>query len=168
MRKYYAVMILLAGTVCGIARADAVVSGDVYVQLFDFSVQYPTTALCSESGSSYSSLSLSCGGDIFGGASASIYAGVGPIYGNVVGSVNPPGSLPSGFTNEYADFTLSVNGMYMLTGGTGYGYVDLFTSNSAGGGPSFYGTCSLTLDGQSVNCGGDLGPEDFLFYVPYK
>ena len=61
-------------------------------------------------------------------------------------------------------YDLSVDGTYMLTGGTGYGYADL-TVLSDDHYDTGYPTCSITFAGQTQDCAyGSPTP----FYVPYN
>jgi hypothetical protein len=77
---------------------------------------------------------------------------------------------PAYTTYGVADFDLSVDGTYMLTGGTGYGYayvtVDEFTHGEGGGGA--FSECAITLDGQTELCDEPGIPYQYAFYVPYN
>jgi len=161
MKKLLAVLFLLSLAAATNAKADSLITGSVFNR--DLSGN-----TCSDSGSSSSGLSLSCGtpsGSFNTNGNVSLVANIGDTSGYAdeeaqSGSDNHDTEL----TYETESYDLSVTGMYMLTGGTGYGYVDLSTSLSKGTLGSFP-QCTLTFDGQSLDCsvGGDL-----IAYVPYN
>ncbi len=153
-------LIVVAATTC--ASADTLISGSVYDRNLSGNV-------CTQSGSSAGSLSMSCGSAI-----NSNYASLTAIVGDTSGAVgvfadsfeniNSPAFTTVGKVN----FDLSVDGTYTLTGGSGYGYayvlIDDFTHGEGGGGT--FSECAITLDGQTKSC--DPGLNLFSFYVPYN
>jgi hypothetical protein len=155
-----AFLIVVAATTC--ARADTLISGSVYDRNLSNNV-------CTQSGSSASSLSIACGSAVNSNY-ASLIATVGDTNGTVgvfadsFENMNSPAFTTVGKVN----FDLSVDGTYMLTGGTGYGYayvlIDDFTHGEGGGGT--FSECAITLDGQTQQC--DPGLNLLSFYVPYN
>jgi hypothetical protein len=155
-----AFLIVVAAATC--ARGDTLISGSVYDRNL-------TNNVCTQSGSSAGALSMACGSAINSNY-ASLIAAVGDTSGTV-------GVFADSFENMYSpafttvgkvDFDLSVDGTYMLTGGTGYGYayvlIDDFTYGEGGGGT--FSECAITLDGQTQQC--DPGLNVLSFYVPYN
>jgi hypothetical protein len=154
-----AFLIVVAATTC--ARGDSLISGSVYNRDLNNNV-------CAQSGSSTGGLSLGCASST---APASLTATVGETSGSVDAFASSFEDIhsPMYTTDAVVDFDLSVDGTYMLTGGTGYGYayvtVDEF-SNGEGGGGSF-SECTITLDGQTDLCEPDIAYQ-YAFYVPYN
>jgi hypothetical protein len=155
-----AFLIVLAAT-C--ARGDTLVSGSVYNRNLSGNV-------CTTSGSSAGALSLACIGD--GGVdSATLAANVGDTSGIVMANATSYETYPA-MSYATVNYDLSVDGTYMLTGGTGYGYADL-TVLSDKGTLGSYPMCTLTLDGQTQTnaCGSPgfgIGGGVYQFYVPYN
>jgi hypothetical protein len=155
-----AFLIVVAATTC--ARGDSLISGSVYSRDLNNNV-------CTQSGSSTGGLSLAC-------ASSTAPASLTATMGETSGSVNAfASSFEDVHSSEYTtiavvDFDLSVDGTYMLTGGTGYGYayvtVDESTHGNGGGGD--FSVCSITLDGQTELCDAPGIPYQYAFYVPYN
>jgi PEP-CTERM motif len=149
-----AFLILVAATTC--ARGDSLISGSVYNRDLSNNV-------CNQSGSSASTLSLACG--------ASLTATVGDTSGTVGAYASSYEDIHSPALTTYGvvDFDLSVNGNYMLTGGTGYGYayvtLDELTHGEGGGGT--FSECAITIDGQTEFCNPGAATQ-FAFYVPYN
>jgi hypothetical protein len=155
-----AFLTVVAATTC--ASADTLIAGSVYDRNL-------TNNVCTQSGSSASTLSMACGSAI-----NSNYASLTATVGDTSGAVNV---FADSFENVYSpafttvgkvNFDLSVDGTYMLTGGTGYGYayvlIDDFTHGEGGGGT--FSQCAITLDGQTQLC--DPGLNLLSFYVPYN
>jgi PEP-CTERM motif len=154
-----AFLIVVAATTC--ARGDSLISGSVYTRDLNNNV-------CTQGGSSTGGLSLAC-------ASSTAPASLTATMGATTGSVNV---FASSFENGYSPasttavvgFDLSVDGTYLLTGGTGYGYayvtVDESTHGNGGGGA--FSECSITLDGQTELCDEPGIPYLYAFYVPYN
>jgi hypothetical protein len=159
MKKLFAALFLLCLASTTPAKADAIVSGSVYNKDLSGNV-------CTGGGSSSSSLSLTCGSTSdYNNGYASLVANVSDTSGSVheelqSGSANHDLDL----TVDSEDYSLSVTGMYILTGGTGYGTVNLYTSLSKGSLGNLP-RCTLTFDGQTQSCdaGGVL-----TAYVPYN
>jgi hypothetical protein len=155
-----AFLIVVAATTC--ARGDSLISGSVYNRDLNNNV-------CTQSGSSTGGLSLGCASST---APASLTATVGETSGSVNAFASSLENIysPAYTTFAVVDFNLSVDGSYMLTGGTGYGYayvtVDEF-SNGEGGGGSF-SECAITLDGQTELCDAPGVAYQYAFYVPYN
>jgi hypothetical protein len=151
-----AFLIVVAATTC--ARGDTLIAGSVYNRDLSNNV-------CAQGGSSASNLSLACGGG------ASLTATLGETHGAVgaYASSYEDFTSPAFTTYGMVNFDLSVDGTYMLTGGTGYGYayvtLDEFTHGEGGGGT--FSECAITVDGQTQLC--DPGAaHQFAFYVPYN
>ena len=151
-----AFLIVLAAT-C--ARGDTLVSGSVYNRDLSGNV-------CMSSGTSAGALSLACTGD-GGGDSATLTAIVGDTSGMVTANAQSAEAFQA-VSYATVDYDLSVDGTYMLTGGTGYGYADLtlFTYKGVLGDDP---TCTLTLDGQTQsNACAYYIDAVWQFYVPYN
>jgi hypothetical protein len=154
-----AFLIVVAATTC--ARGDSLISGSVYSRDLKNNV-------CTQSGSSTGGLSLGC-------ASSTAPASLTATMGETSGSVNAFASSfesnsPFNTTFAVVDFDLSVDGTYLLTGGTGYGYayvtVDESTRGNGGGGA--FSECAITLDGQTELCDEPGVAYQYAFYVPYN
>jgi hypothetical protein len=149
-----AFLIVVAATTC--ARGDTLVTGSVYNSDLSGNV-------CTQSGSSAGSLSLACG--------ATLTANVGDTSGAVTAyaSSYEDISSPAYTTHGAVDFDIAVDGTYMLTGGTGYGYayvtLDEFTNGEGGGGT--FSQCAITLGGQTELCNPGAAYQ-FSFYAPYN
>lgn len=147
----------VAITACNCARGGTIVSGSVFDQDLNGNTYM-------SSGVSSSSLSLAAGGPGLG--SASLIANLGDTSGtlSVVLQSTMQQNPFNPSTLSTVSYDLSVDGIYMLTGGTGYGYADLTVSD---GGVDDTGDpiCSITFAGQTQGCAyGVITP----FYVPYN
>jgi hypothetical protein len=81
-------------------------------------------------------------------------------------SLSSPGMSTLALTN----LSWAIDGTYILTGGSGDGYVDWSASSyryGAGGGGVF-GPCSITLNGVTENCDLNAGYASGSFLVPYN
>jgi hypothetical protein len=147
--------------VCICARGDTLISGSVFNQ--DLSGNTSTS-----SGVSSNGLSLAVGSPE---PSLEGYASLIANVGDTSGTLSALGESSEGQNGFFESATmgsvtydLSVDGTYMLTGGTGYGYADLTVFSDdhyATGSP----TCSITFAGQTQDCAyGGITP----FYVPYN
>lgn len=139
------------------AHADSVVSGTVSLTGPNYS--------CSQSGSSGTSLSLSCADASSPSNFASLTGSATPTV--VQGALNLE-NLTSFLTSYHASgsLSLSMDGLYMLTGGTGYGYANWAVSASPLHDGSF-GPCSVTFGGVTQFCDPSNGLQMGSFYVPY-
>jgi hypothetical protein len=83
-------------------------------------------------------------------------------YGNPMA----PGMTTLALTN----LSWGIDGTYILTGGSGYGYVDWSaTSYRYGeGGGGLFGPCSITLNGVTEACDLNSGSASGSFLVPYN
>jgi hypothetical protein len=142
----------------GIARADMIVTGTA------------GSTGCSSSSSS-TSLSLYCADPASPGSYTSLIANLGDTSGNaqIFEATEQLGQIS---TSANASLLVSIDGTYMLTGGTGYGYATV-TFDGTTFGPSF--SCgTIELGGVSDRCyWQDLPPYGSwtlsdTFYVPYN
>jgi len=158
--------VLLAGiaTAAG-AHADEIVSGSI-------SNQNPK-GVCSSSSSSSASISLACVSASAADGSAQLNASVTPLTAsmqvNLSSYENPPQSGMS--TLAEASLSFTIDGTYVLTGGTGNGTViwtaDSFRHGEGGGG--VFGPCSITIAGLTETCDLNAGvPLTGTFIVPYN
>ncbi len=158
--------VLLAGiaTAAG-AHADEIVSGSI-------SNQNPK-GICSSSSSSSTSISLACVSASATEGSAQLNASVTPLTAsmqvNLSSYENPPQSGMS--TLAEASLSFTIDGTYVLTGGTGNGTViwtaDSFRHGEGGGG--VFGPCSITIAGLTETCDLNAGvPLTGTFIVPYN
>jgi hypothetical protein len=121
---------------------------------------------CSAAGSSISTLSVTCGSAAPSQEGfASLTANVGDTSGYVDALATSYSGMFPNATRSSASFSLSVDGTYMLTGGTGFGYADLSVSAQDLFNGSASPQCTLTFDGQTINCSGGAFQ---AFYVPYN
>ena len=77
---------------------------------------------------------------------------------------------PGTTTLALASLSWSIDGIYTLTGGSGYGYVDwsgTFYRYGEGGG-GLFGPCSITLNGVTETCDLNSGSASGSFLVPYN
>jgi hypothetical protein len=163
MKVRSAAFFLLICAGCLFARADVLVTGYASNRDVDGTV-------CDSSGTSSSSLFVSCGDKSKGYSSVS--ADVGATSGSAsvdfYSWLEPP--IVRGIsTYTTASFSISIDGTYLLTGGTGYGYVDWTVDgylNGEGGGGNF-GPCEIELDGITENCD-PKGDASGSFYIPYN
>lgn|ERR1039458_8450586 len=155
MRACYITLFAVVFCFCTLARADSIVSGAISFIGSDDS--------CAASGTSIGVLDLSCGN-----------MQAGPFWGSVTGSASPTNVQAATLmqttysSSGHSSFTLSMDGLYMLTGGEGFGYANwsLFTQNSEAG-PGYFGPCSVTVDGVTEPCYPDAGDQMGSIYVPY-
>lgn len=159
--------VLLAGfaTAAG-AHGDEIVSGSI-------SNQNLSGGLCSSSTSSSTSISLACVSGSATGGSAQLNASVTPLTASMLvnlSSYETP-AQPGMTTVAEANLSFTIDGMYVLTGGTGYGTV-IWTASSfrhGEGGGGVFGPCSLTIAGVTETCDLNAGvPLTGTFSVPYN
>lgn len=159
------VLILAVLAASGIARGSVIVTGAVsYTDFVDGS------GVCSSSSASASSLSLYCG-DSTGGST--LTANVGDTSGNAQ-IEESTAELQRQPTSSSASFDVSIDGTYMLTGGTGYGYATWTMDDNMDGGS--FGPCTVSVGGVTEYCTIDLGASPFpfvwtasgSFLVPYN
>ena len=160
MERHLAAFFLALGTCTALAHADSTVSGFL-------NINGPSIS-CNQSASATTSIDFSCTptsitdwGYLRASASAiSVYAWT---------------EMQTGFTgkpetNAYGQsgFQLSMDGLYMLTGGTGFGLAtwSLETENSVYG-PGAW-RCSVTLNGVTETCDTHQHSQTGSFYVPYN
>jgi hypothetical protein len=147
------------------AHADEIVSGSI-------SNQPLSGSPCSSSSSSSSSISLGCAGSATNGQ-AQLNASVTPLSASMevsLSSYEEP-TQPGMTTVAEANLSFTIDGTYVLTGGTGYGTVtwsaDSFRYGEGGGG--LFGPCSITIDGVTETCDLNAGvPLTGTFIVPYN
>jgi hypothetical protein len=159
--KTAAFLVVIAA--CSCARGDTMISGSVFNQDLSGNTS-------SASGVSSSSLSLAVGSPQ---PSLDGYASLIANVGDTSGGVSALGESSQVYTGSpfgwsisegIVSYDLSVDGTYMLTGGTGYGYADLIVSDHDWY-DSGYPTCWITFAGQTQDCAyGGITP----FYVPYN
>jgi hypothetical protein len=144
----------------GIARADAILTGTV-------SVTYPNGGGTLTDSGSGSSILLHVGS---GQPFSTISGNVGPTSGTVTASMGADFIPPAFFTTASADYTLSVTGKYMLTGGTGIGLADWTVYGfTLGSGPAQWTSCSITFGGITEICSPGFGsPSIGSFLVPFN
>lgn len=166
MRLSFAAVLLVLLAASASAHADTLATGSVFNRDL-------AGVVCSHSQSSASSLSLSCGSlTPVSEGFASLTANVGDTAGSMHALVNSWEDFTHpGFTTfASTSFSLSVNGTYMLTGGTGLGLVtwttDAFRHGEGGGGN--FGPCTLNLAGVSEDCNMNAGSASGSFLVPYN
>jgi hypothetical protein len=139
-----------------VARADSIVSGAI-------SFTGPNDS-CAANGTSTGTLDMNCESTRGGEVWASLTGSASPT--------NVQAEISLGTDNFYyatGSFTVSMDGLYMLTGGEGFGYANwsLWTRNSMGG-PGYFGPCSVTVGGVTELCYPEAGYETDSFYVPYN
>ena len=158
---------LLAGLAMAAgAHADELVSGSV-------SNQSLGGGACSSRSSSSTSISLACISGSVTGGSAQVNASVTPLTAsmqvNLSSYENP--AQPGMTTVAEANLSFTIDGTYVLTGGTGYGTV-IWTADSyryGAGGGGVFGPCSLTIAGVTETCDLNAGvPLSGTFIVPYN
>jgi hypothetical protein len=165
MRLINAAALLAALTIAGYAYGDTIVTGSV-------SNQNLTGGHCSSTAASSNSVSLNCGSSGFADGLAHVNAAVGPLNASMqvflssYESLSAPGMSTLALTN----LSWAIDGTYILTGGSGDGYVDWSASSyryGAGGGGVF-GPCSITLNGVTENCDLNAGYASGSFLMPYN
>ena len=148
---------------CSCARGDTMISGSVGNEDLSGNTS-------GASGVSSSSLSLAVGSPQ---PSLEGYASLIANVGDTSGTVSVLGQSSEAYlglfgwtsTRGFVTYDLSVDGTYMLTGGTGYGYADLTVFSSAQYYTTLDPTCLITFAGQTQGCAyGGITP----FYVPYN
>jgi hypothetical protein len=164
MRWLNAATFLGALAIAGLAYGDTIVVGGV-------SDKNLIGGLCSSAAASSSSLSLSCGSGGTTDGEAQVNATVGPLDASMQVFLSSYGNPMDPGTTTLATTGLSwvIDGTYILTGGSGYGYVDWsatsFRYGEGGGG--LFGPCSVTLNGVTESCDLNSGSASGSFLVPY-
>ncbi len=158
--------VLLAGMgMAAGAHADEIVSGSI-------SNKDLSGGVCSSSSSSSTSISLACVPASVTGGQAQLNASVTPLTASMLVNLssyeNP--TQPGMTTLAEANLSFTIDGTYVLTGGTGYGTViwtaDSFRHGEGGGG--VFGPCSITIAGATEMCDLNAGvPLTGTFIVPY-
>jgi hypothetical protein len=161
MKKLLAALFLLALAFTTTAKADILASGSVYSNVF------ASGSPCS-AGAGGLSFSVSCSDPALSAAFANASGNVNYINGSITTDFSSATTLAMPLSLEAGSLDLSVTGDYLLTGGTGYGYVDLTVDafNYGEGGGGKFSVCAITLDGQTQQCGAG-GNAPYVFYVPY-
>jgi hypothetical protein len=163
MKLAKAAALLAALAITGYAYADAIVAASV-------SNQNLNGGLCSSAAASSSSISLKCGSGADG--LAQVNAAVGPLNASMQVFLNSYGNpmAPGTTTLALANLSWGIDGIYILTGGSGYGNVDWSaTSYRYGeGGGGLFGPCSITLNGVTETCDLNSGSASGSFLVPYN
>lgn len=160
------VAILLAGIGTAVsAHGDQIVSGNI-------SNKNLSGGVCSSSQSSSSALSLSCVSGSATDGEAQLNASVTPLSASMqisLSSLEDP-NQPGMTTLADANLSFTIDGTYILTGGTGSGTVtwaaDSYRFGEGGGG--VFGPCSITIADVTQTC--DLNAGGTLsgtFIVPY-
>jgi len=147
------------------AYADTMVVGSV-------SDRNLSGGLCSSAATSSNAVSLNCGAGSTSDGLAQVSAAIGPLSASMQVFLTSSGNpmTPGTTTLALANLSWNIDGTYVLTGGTGYGYVDWSaTSYRHGeGGGGLFGPCSITLDGVTENCDLNSGSAGGSFIVPYN
>lgn len=165
MRLMNAAALATAFAITGYAYGDAIVAGSV-------SNRNLSGGFCSSTAASSSSISLSCGSGSATDGGAQVNATVGPLDASMQLSLssyeNP--MVPGMTTLALATLSWGIDGTYILTGGSGYGYVDWSaTSYRHGeGGGGLFGPCSISLNGVTETCDLNSGATNGSFLVPYN
>ena len=164
MKLVNAAALLAALATAGHAHGDAIVAGSV-------SNRNLVGGLCSSNAASSSAVSLNCGsGGTDGGAQ--VNATVGPLDASMQVFLSSYGNpmAPGATTLALTSLWWGIDGTYILTGGSGYGYVDWSaTSYRYGeGGGGLFGPCSITLEGVTETCDLNSGSVSGSFLVPYN
>ena len=165
MKLAKAAALLSVLAITGYAYADAIVTGSV-------SNQNLGGGLCSSAAVSSSSVSLKCGSGGPTDGLAQVNATVGPLDASMQVFLSSYGNpmAPGTTTLALANLSWGINGIYILTGGSGYGNVDWSaTSYRYGeGGGGLFGSCSITLNGVTETCDLNSGSASGSFLVPYN
>jgi hypothetical protein len=165
MKLANAAVLLAALVIASCAYGDTIVAGSV-------SNSTLTGSLCSSSGANSSSVSLNCGSGGTTSGLAQVSASVGPLDASMQVFLSSYGNpmAPGMTTLALASLSWGIDGTYILTGGTGYGYVDWSaTSYRHGeGGGGLFGPCSITLNGVKETCDLNSGSTSGSFLVPYN
>jgi hypothetical protein len=162
----YAALVCLTITCSSLAYGDAILTGSVTNRDL-------TNGMCSQSGVA-SSLSLLCGtGPGTPQGYASLIGIVGPTSGSVtvnLDSFETPIGQPFNTTLASGLFSVSVNGTYVLAGGSGSGLFSwtMDSFHRGGGGGGTFGPCSIVVDGMTGDCALDSGLITGSFLVPYN
>lgn len=147
------------------AYADAIVTGSV-------SDRNLNGGICSSSAASSNAVSLTCGAGGSSDGLAQVNAAVGPLGASMQVFLSSLGNpmAPGATTLALADLSWGIDGAYILTGGSGYGYVDWSaTSYRHGeGGGGVFGACNVTLNGVTETCDLNSGSANGSFIVPYE
>ncbi len=165
MKSVNAAALLAALAIAGYAHGDTIVTGSV-------SNQGLTGGPCSSAAASSSSVSLSCGSSNFTDGLAQVNAAVGPLNASMqvfLSSYENP-AAPGMSTLALANLSWAIDGTYILTGGSGYGYVDWSASSYryGEGGGGVFGPCSITLNNVTEDCDLNAGSASGSFLVPYN
>jgi predicted secreted protein len=117
MKKLLAALFLLTLASSTPAKANSLITASVYNRDLNGNV-------CSTTQSASTSLSLACGSTSGNTGYVAVNASLGTLSGYVDESIQPV-STNNGLndTFETESYTASLTGTYMLTGGTGSGYV---------------------------------------------
>jgi hypothetical protein len=91
------------------------------------------------------------------------------LTSGTVGAIVESRSLNPGTTIDQVSFDVTVNGTYVLLGGTGSGLVNwnIFAQGGSSVASFDFGPCTITLAGTTENCG-PLGFFTGSFTVPYN
>lgn len=158
-----ALLAVLAFT--GYAYADAIVAGSV-------SDRNLNGGMCSSAAMSSNAVSLNCGAGGSLDGLAQVNAAVSPLGASMQVFLSSLGNpmTPGATTFASANLSWGIDGTYILTGASGYGYVDWSaTSYRHGeGGGGLFGPCGITLNGMTENCDLNSGSASGSFIVPYN
>ena len=164
MKLGNAAALVAALAIAGYAHGDTIVAGSV-------SNRNLGGGLCSSTAASSSSVSLNCGSSSVTDGAAQVNATVGPLDASMQVFLSSYGSpmAPGATTLALTSLFWGIDGTYILTGGSGYGYVDWSgTSYRYGeGGGGLFGPCSITLNGVTETCDLNSGSASGSFLVPY-
>jgi hypothetical protein len=160
-----AILLTVIATAVG-AHGDEIVSGNI-------SNQNLNGGVCSSSSSSSSSISLACGSGSITNGQSLLNASVTPLTASMqvdLSSYEEP-THPGMTTLAEANLSFTIDGTYILTGGTGYGTViwsaDSFRYGEGGGG--LFDSCSITIGPVTEMCDLNAGvPLSGTFIVPYN
>jgi hypothetical protein len=149
----------------GYAYADTMVAGSV-------SDRKVSGGLCSSAATSSSAVSLNCGAGGSSDGLAQVNSAIGPLSASMQVFLSSSGNpmVPGATTLALASLSWNIDGTYILTGGSGYGYVDwsATTYRHGEGGGGLFGPCSITLNGVTENCDLNSGSAGGSFVVPYN
>lgn len=159
MKMICAALFVAMAISTGLAYGDTLVSG--YASVSD-----PNGENCSASSASASSFSFDCETSPL--SLAIVNATVSPDSASMqVFLASYETQDPFSTSRAETDLEWSINDTYMLTGGTGYGYVPWSATSYLHGGGSF-GPCSITVNAETEDC--DLNSGSLIggaFLVPY-
>ena len=164
MKWVNAAALLATFAIAGCAYGDTIVTGSV-------SNKNLTGEQCSSTATSSSSISLNCGSNGVTHGPAQVSAAVGSLDASMqvflYSSGNP--AAPGMSTLASTNLSWAIDGTYILSGGSGYGYVDWSARSYryGEGGGGVFGPCRITLNGVTESCDLNASHDGGSFLVPY-